>query len=522
MTQRSIVDKIIAPDLGIFANVAKDAINPRGWSGGLNSQFKDGYARTSPGWEKFTSQLLSVPVVGGEQFFMLDGVNYLILITTTGIFYFDTGTLLWTDITGTALTGLVANYVCIETWPNIFIITNDKDRVRKWEGTGNTSSLGGLTAAVGSAGTVDVQAAKSVCVFGGFVHLGNTVEDLDRFPQRWRWGRYLDAEGWSNVGTYGQAGYSDITDGPDHLMRQLRLGSDYMALYKEHSIHIAQYVGPPTVWARRLVISNIGLRAAGAVADLGDEHIFLGDDNFYVFNGLACKPIGTPIWDTFLDELNPEKVSQVKAYVIEEESEVWFIYPTSGSDTPNKMVCYNYLNGAWSFRDAPFTCLFKYRESTSVSWDAMVGTWEDHPEQWDSRLWTANNPVILAGQNAGYVQKIGANVWGQDGSNHDSYVISPALDAKRPDVIKRWLRIFIDAVKANSYNLEVSVAGVNHLHDTQTFGTARNFDLGLSGKPYLDIDTACRWLFIKFRTNDTAKPWQISGYGTEKVERGRY
>lgn len=524
MTQRSSVDKTIAPDVGIVTNVAKDAIPPRGWSGGLNCQFRDGYARTSPGWEKFTQDSFGVPVAGGEQFFLLDGTSYLIAVTTTGIFYLDTTPEepQWVDISGTALTGLIEDYVSIDTWPNQFIITNNKDRIRKWEASGNTSNLGGLTTADGVSGTVDVSAAKSLVTFAGFVHLLNTVEDAERLPQRWRWSAFNDSETWDNTGTYGQAGYADITDGPDVGMAIKRLGNDYVAIYKEHSIHIAQYVGPPTVFARRLVISNVGLRATGAVADLGDEHIFLGDDNFYVFNGLAIKAIGTPIFQTFLDELNPEKASLVKAYVIDEENEVWFIYPTSGSDTPNKMVCYNYINGAWSFRDAPFTCLFKWRESVNTSWDAMVGTWEDHPEQWDSRIWTANNPVILAGQNDGYVQKIGQDIWGQDGSNHDSYVITPALDAGRPDIIKRWLRIFIDAVKVNNYDLEVSFAGVNHLHDDQTFGTARNFDMGLGDKPWVDIDTSCRWLFIKFRTNHTERPWQISGYGTERVERGRY
>lgn len=522
MAQRAITQKIQAPDLGIITSIPPDAINPRAWSGGLNVRFKDGYVETSPGWEKFTSQDIGSPIAAIEQFFLLDGVNYVVLVATDGVWYYDTGSDTWLDITGDVLTAVIDDYISSDTWPDTFIFTNNKDRVQKWLGTGVCASLAGLDTAEGASGTVDVDAAKSVCVFSSFVHLANTREDATRFPQRWRWSRFNNAEGWSNVGTYGQAGYADLTDGPDHLMVTRRLGNDYMALYKEHSIHIGQYVGPPTIWARRLVVSNIGLRAPGAVADLGDEHIFLGDDNFYVFNGLAVKPIGQAIFNTFIDELDPDKVEMVKAYVIDEDNEVWFIYPTSGNDTPNRMVVYNYISSAWSFRDAPFTCIGRYRESLNKAWNGMPLTWEDHPERWDSRLWTANNPIILAGGNDGFVQQIGAGVYGQDGSNHESYVITKALDMSRPDILKRWLRIFLDMVKQSSYNLEISFATLNSVHDTPTFGAAVNYDMALSGKPYKDIDQSGRWLFVKFRTNHTTRPWKLSGYGFEYIERGRY
>lgn len=523
MANRAVIGKIKSPDKGIFLNLAKDAIDSRGWSNGLNVMFKDGYVKTSPGWTKYTSQLIPYPITCGDQFFMLDGTNFMILVTTTKVYWFDTGSSTWTDITGTDLTAVVSDFVSTDTWPDLFLFTNNKDRVRKWTGSGNVASLLGLdTADDGSGGTVDVSTAKSLSVFSGFVHVFGPVEDGVRLPQRWRWSKFNNAEGWNNTGTYGQAGYADITDGSDHIMCGRRLGNDYMAIYKEHSIHIGQYVGPPVVFARRLVIANIGLRAPGAVADLGDEHIFFGDDNFYVFNGLSIKPIGDAIFNQFIDELNPAKVDLVKAFVVEEENEVWFIYPTSGNDTPNKMACYNYNNGAWSFRDAPFTCLFRFRESLNKTWDAMVGTWESHPERWDSRIWSSNNPIILAGQNAGYVQKIGAGVYAQDGSDHDSYVISKAFDMDRPDVIKRFLRCFIDAVKMNAYDMDVSFAVLNHVHDTPSFGAPVTFDMALSGQPWVNMDTAGRFLMIKFRTNGTAVPWQLSGYGLEFLTRGRY
>lgn len=514
---------IDSPAAGIIQDMPPHLINPRGWSDGLNVRFFRGRVETSPGWEKFTSQNLSSPVKHLSHYFKINNTDFAIAITNASVWYFDTASDLWVDITGgTPLTGITDDFVMSDTAFDLFIFTNNVDRIKRWNGTGNIANLGGLTTAVITGGTTDVQTAKGLTSFAGFLHLAATIEDGTRQSQRWRWSRFGNAESWDNTGTYGQAGYADLTDGPDKLQTVKRLGGDFVALYKENSIHIAQYVGPPTVWSRRLVVDGIGLMAPGAVASIINEHIFLANDNFYVFNGISIKPIGDAIFDTFILELNPEKSHLVWAHTIYEKHEVIFGYPSGGSEVPNKAVVLNYKTGAWSFRDMPFLTMGPYRRSDSAdSWNSDSEAWDDDDTRWDDASFSANAPQHLAGANDGYIHDYGMG-YSQDGSAHNSYVISPGINSGRPDLIKRWLRIYADLIASGPHNLEISYSAVNSPNATLTWSSALNLLCDLSQDGWVPIDTAGRYIYLRFRTNGTNDPFKLTGYGHDSRYRGPY
>lgn len=518
--QTAVVNNI---DTGIVTRLPPNAIPKNAWSNGLNIRFKNGRVETSPGWEKYSSQQLTGPVRNLNQYFKLDNTDYAMAITNTKIYYYSTGTGLWTDITGGVLTGAVAEPIQSDTILDFFIFVNNIDRVKKWDGTGTISNVGGLTVAIDEGGgTIDVQAAKGVVGFSGFVHLINTIEDGARYSQRWRWSRFNDAESWDNVGTYGQAGFTDITDGPDKLQAIRRLGGDFVALYKERSIHIAQYVGPPTVWSRRLIVSDIGLLAPGAVTSIINEHVFIANDNIYIFNGVSIKPIGTPIFDRFISELNPAKTHLIWAHTIYEENEIIFAYPSGSSDVPDKALVLNYQTEAWSFRDMPFMSMGNYRMTDSGdSWDSDSDTWDSDVTRWDDTTAADNAPIHLGGDEDGYVHVYGTG-YSQDGGAHDSYVISPALDLKRPDAIKRFFRILADLVATGAHNMEISYLTVNNPNQVLSWSAVKNLPCDLSTVPWITVDIAGRYGFVRFRTNGTNNPWRLTGYGCEYIIRGYF
>lgn len=519
--KRAQIIRINGPAAGVVLNMPPNVISPSAWSAAFNVRFKNGRVETSPGWDNFTEQQLTGPVKHLAQFFKFSGIDYAIAITNTKVYYYDTGTSTWTDITGTALTGLISDFINSDTAFDLFIFTNNVDRVRKWDSSGNSSNLLGLDTSADESGTatINVSACKSLNSFSGFMHLVNTLENGDRKSQRWRWSRFGTAEGWDNVSTYGQAGFADITDGPDKLQTVRRLGGDFNVLYKERSIHIAQYVGPPTVWSRRLVVNGVGLLAPGAVADIVNEHVFCADDNFYIFNGLAIKPVGTAIFDQFISELDPQYASLMWAHTNYEEHEVIFAYPTVGHTSPNRAVVLNYLTGAWCFRDMPFTAMGPYRRTNSAdSWDSDSDSWDSDITRWDDARYQQNAPQHLGGDVDGYVFDYGLN-WSQNGASHNSYVISPAIDLKRPDVIKRFIRIYADLIASGSHNLEISYITTDNPNESLVWANSRSLPCDLSTNPWVTMDIAGRYLFLRFRTNGTNNPWKLTGYGLQYVIR---
>lgn len=522
---RTTTNRVVGPDQGIFLATPKDAIPARGWSDLYNVRCDSGVIRTSPGWTRFGDTSLDGPIKRLDQLFLLDGTDHLIAITNAKVWRWDIATEAWIDITGaTPLTGAIDDLVDSDTAFDLFVFTDNFSRVRKWTGTGNQAVLGGLTSCEDGlgTGTIDCQAAKSLTSFAGFLHLANTIENGDRKAQRWRWSRFENAEGWDNIATYGQAGFADLTDGPDKLQKVKRLGGDFLALYKEKSIHIAQYVGPPTVWARRLAAPGVGLLSPGAVADLGSEHVFVGTENIYLFNGLSLKPIGHQVFNTFINELNPSAVHMMWSHVIHEENEIIFAYPSGGNTTPNKAMVYNYFNDSWTFRDMPFITMGYYRRTDSVDpWDDDTDTWDSDTSRWDDTHYSENAPLHLGGNEDGDVFSYGDG-YDQNGADHTSFAISPALDASKPELIKRLFKILVDLEDTGTHNLEIWYTFVNNKNAALTWSRRRLLPCDLSTKPYVTMDAAGRWLFIRFRTSGVNKPWALSAYGAEFILRGRY
>lgn len=526
---RALTVKINAPAGGIIQNQPHDMIDPRAWVDGLNIRFTNGGVQTSPGWAKYiedgVAADLASPVRAISQLTKYDLTNFLVVVTNNKAWLYDDTNDEFDDISGAfSFTTDADNHVETETAFETLMITNDRDRIQKYTGSGNIADLGGLNTSVDEtgAGTVDVEAARSIGAFSGFIHIVNTTEDGSRFAQRWRWSAFRDIEKWNNTGTYGQAGFEDVTDGQDTLQCFRRLGGDYGVLYKDKSVHLAQYVGPPTVWARRVVSTTVGLLAPGAVADIGTIHVFVGNDNIYAFNGSTMKPIGDPIWDFFINNLNPNCRHKVYAYPIFDENEVVICYPHGDSEECNRALVYNWLDGTWAPREMPFLAMGSYFAiDTGDSWDESDGTWDEDTQQWNFSSTSLNQAIILAGSETGEIYRYGTG-WNQDGAEHDSWVKSKAFDMNRPDIVKRLVRLFLDMAVTGVHYANIYYAATDNKNAPVTFVQFLPIKCDATGHPWVNPDISGRYIRFMIRTTGIEHPWRCNGYGAEYLERGRY
>src|SRR3990167_8205513 len=155
--------------------------------------------------------------------------------------------------------------------------------------------------------------ASIVETVGNFVFLFNTNEaTYGDSPNRW-WcaalGGYTD---WTpSIAT--QCVTDILTSVPGRIYAGKRFGNQ-VVVYKERGMYIGTYVGAPAVWDFQLIPGDAGCSSQEAVVNIGTPdnpvHIFMGNNDFWRFDGARPIPLGGPLRNTVFSEL-----SETYAYI---------------------------------------------------------------------------------------------------------------------------------------------------------------------------------------------------------------
>lgn len=122
--------------------------------------------------------------------------------------------------------------------------------------------------------------------------------------------------------------------------------------YKEMSMYVANYIGPPYVWQWDLLTDVIGASGVHNVIKIGDpvtRHLFIGYDDIYQFNGQTPSTIGkNVVTEWFFDNLSPDYRSRIIGVNDKQNWRAfWFFPDRSSTGELNKWLCYNYRTDSW-------------------------------------------------------------------------------------------------------------------------------------------------------------------------------
>jgi len=131
------------------------------------------------------------------------------------------------------------------------------------------------------------------------------------------------------------SGSAIVGDSPDYIQRGIRMG-DLLMVYKERSIFVGRKTGisNPAISFEPAPGQGIGLAAPMSIGDLGEEHIFLGWDDVYIFSITGMEPIGSQIKDDLFgysgtgNGIRPEYIKRCVGTIVEEYDEYWLFVPT--------------------------------------------------------------------------------------------------------------------------------------------------------------------------------------------------
>ena len=144
-----------------------------------------------------------------------------------------------------------------------------------------------------------------------------------------------------------------LTSSPGPLRAGRRLG-DAIVAYKERSMFLGTYVGPPSAWSFQEVSNIAGAQSQETVVPIvtkqgGAAHISMGADNFYYYDGSRPIEIGNPIKEWFFARLNSDFAYRSQAINDDVNSLIYFFYPSTASvtGTLDSCVVYNYKVDKW-------------------------------------------------------------------------------------------------------------------------------------------------------------------------------
>jgi hypothetical protein len=134
---------------------------------------------------------------------------------------------------------------------------------------------------------------------------------------------------------------------------------DTVACYKQDSIWLGTRLTADPYIRWSCMYPDVGLLAPRLLATWGNYHIFVGNNNIYIYaGGRELYPIGDRIWSSFIGDIRqggPTTGGSTKLYqnrsfasVHRTTGDIAFWIPTGSSSWPNKAYVYNMFRKTWT------------------------------------------------------------------------------------------------------------------------------------------------------------------------------
>ena len=119
-------------------------------------------------------------------------------------------------------------------------------------------------------------------------------------------------------------------------------------VFTDRSLHAMQYLGPPFTFGISLISENITVASPLSAIAVDDSVYWMGEEEFYVYTGQVQK-LPCSVRSYVFGDFNTSQSEKVTAAVNSSFSEIWWFYPSAGSETNNKYVIFNYQEQAWYY-----------------------------------------------------------------------------------------------------------------------------------------------------------------------------
>jgi hypothetical protein len=114
------------------------------------------------------------------------------------------------------------------------------------------------------------------------------------------------------------------------------------------SAYSMQFLGPPFTFGINLISENITVMAPNAAKAVDDMVFWMGQDDFYMYNGQVQK-MPCSIKSYIFNDFNASQSEKVTAGLNSSFNEIWWFYPSSDSAENDRYAIYNYVEQVWYY-----------------------------------------------------------------------------------------------------------------------------------------------------------------------------
>jgi hypothetical protein len=310
---------------------------------------------------------LAATCVGAALLTKLDGTSRIFAGTPQKIYEASAST--WADVSRAATyTTSVSGLWRFAQQVNVSFAANGADTLQASVSTGAFSCIPGAPV------------AAIVETVGKFVFAINTSTNAHGV----QWSALGDYTSWpASIAT--QAGSDTLTSSSGGNTAGRRFGNTII-VYKKNSMYLGVNVGPPVVWEFQLIPGDAGALSQEVVVNIGSpenpKHIFMGEDDFYVYDGSKPIRVGTNrVRQEVFGALFQSRSGACKALHDKKNSLVYFYYPTSDTIKPNSCRVYNYRTDRWGVDNRQIEATVDFM-APAVTYDgigALYATYADLP-----------------------------------------------------------------------------------------------------------------------------------------------
>ncbi len=319
------------------------------------------------------------PCRGGAVVGLINGTRRIFAGTATRIYELSGSS--WVDVSRAgAYTGGADSRWSITQFGNVTIAANDAQVIQASNGSGAFADIAGAPI------------ARVVFTVGDFVMALNTSDGTygDQGDRWWCSGIFNHATWTPSLST--QANTGRLVQGGGDLLAGLALGKQAVA-YKAKAMFLGTYVGGEAVWQWEPVPGEQGVIGPDAVCDANGVHVFVGEDNLWLYDGVRPQPFGqSDVRQWFFDNSSPAFRFRTIVRYERQNNRVWLFFAgvSSTDGTPDTTLIYHMKTGRWGRADRTIQAALDFIQTglTYDTLDTVAATMDTLPNiPFDSQFW---------------------------------------------------------------------------------------------------------------------------------------
>lgn len=514
---------------GVINEMTDEDIPLNAWSKANNVDFRDGLVRKSHGYS-----LIFGPATGGSPY---DGLisrpqwmfpfldpegptSYWVIcgIDDSGnpvVSSFDGQQIL--DITGTDLTITTPTLWNGGVCNGLPVINTGLEEPQMW---GRNPASGALNGAIEAlTNWPSGYLASVVRPFGDFLvalDIDNGAAGESRNPWRIMWSDAVEPftpPEWTPTAE-NRAGDVTLGEGQGGLIDCLPLRGQNI-IYSTQGAFAQRFIGGNAVFAFTPILGEYGILAQRCVKEFKDGmHFLVSLQDIVIHDGNTAQSVcDAKTRDFIFGEM--DQTNYVNSFVASHysESEMWFCYPTSGNERPNKVAKWNTKTGAWSFMEYPVSVshigwgVVQNQLGGPVVVDDFTGVIDSYGDPFNFY-----NPSFMSLFMSEYGTNIaGSNMHQADITNtFNGTTFVAELEKTGISVDSEESLLFCDHIYINGEGVfDVSVGGTDTPDGVYSWDTFRSHDTSTDYR--VECRVSNRFLGVKIRSED-ALTWRLSKY----------